>query len=186
MNWREILHNRRLQLAAAAAAAAGLFVFMRRRSSGGTAGNAGTPAGASSSGGIPQSFDSSGTDLAAFLGQLGVSQQQTLTDFAQTITERLDQLGARIPDPNGNTPPPTPNNPPPATNPPPASQPFTWTVLKGQTLSYIANYLKSGRPGVTWSGTWQDIYNANRGLIGSNPNLIKPGQVLVIPNPPPY
>jgi LysM repeat protein len=30
--------------------------------------------------------------------------------------------------------------------------------------------------------TWQDIYQANKGLIGSNPNLIKPGQRLTIPN----
>lgn len=28
---------------------------------------------------------------------------------------------------------------------------------------------------------WSKIYNANKGLIGANPNLIHPGQVLVVP-----
>jgi nucleoid-associated protein YgaU len=28
---------------------------------------------------------------------------------------------------------------------------------------------------------WQALYEANRDVIGGNPNLIKPGQVLVVP-----
>jgi nucleoid-associated protein YgaU len=28
---------------------------------------------------------------------------------------------------------------------------------------------------------WPDIYNANQGVIGSDPNSISPGQVLTIP-----
>jgi nucleoid-associated protein YgaU len=28
---------------------------------------------------------------------------------------------------------------------------------------------------------WKTIYEANRAVIGSNPDLIKPGQVLTIP-----
>jgi nucleoid-associated protein YgaU len=30
--------------------------------------------------------------------------------------------------------------------------------------------------------SWQKIYNANQGLIGPNPGLIHPGQVLTIPS----
>jgi hypothetical protein len=33
---------------------------------------------------------------------------------------------------------------------------------------------------------WQDIYKINKGIIGNNPNLIKPGQVLTIPGKEPY
>ena len=33
-------------------------------------------------------------------------------------------------------------------------------------------------------GSWQDLYKQNQGIIGNNPNLIKPGQVLKIPNDP--
>lgn len=49
----------------------------------------------------------------------------------------------------------------------------TYTVKSGDTLSGIANEYD----GVTW----QQIYEANKVLIGSNPNLIQPGMVLVIP-----
>lgn len=51
----------------------------------------------------------------------------------------------------------------------------TYTVKKGDTLGGIA----SNYPGVTW----QEIYAANKAIIGSNPNVIKPGQVLTIPVP---
>ncbi len=70
----------------------------------------------------------------------------------------------------GPTPPPTPV-PPPA--PGPASR--TYTVKSGDNLSLIAqrHYGTQAR--------WRDIYDANRTVIGANPNLIKPGQVLTIP-----
>ena len=44
-------------------------------------------------------------------------------------------------------------------------------VQKGETLSIIAKKHNT---------TWQKIYNDNKGVIGNNPNLIKPGQKLVI------
>lgn len=48
----------------------------------------------------------------------------------------------------------------------------TYTVVSGDTLSAIA-----ARYGVSVD----DLYEANKGIIGSNPDLIKPGQVFVIP-----
>lgn len=45
------------------------------------------------------------------------------------------------------------------------------TVKAGETLSSIAR---------KYNTTWQVIYNKNKNVIGSNPNLIKPGQKLVI------
>ena len=47
----------------------------------------------------------------------------------------------------------------------------TYTVVKGDTLSRIAKKFNT---------TWQIIYEDNKKIIGSNPNLIKPGQVLTI------
>lgn len=44
-------------------------------------------------------------------------------------------------------------------------------VKSGETLIKIASIYKT---------TWQKIYNNNRNVIGSNPNLIKPGMKLVI------
>lgn len=51
----------------------------------------------------------------------------------------------------------------------------TYTVKSGDCLSAIARTL-------TGSSDWQTIYNANKDTIGSNPNLIYPGQVLTIPS----
>lgn len=49
----------------------------------------------------------------------------------------------------------------------------TYTVKSGDSLGKIAKSL--GLSG------WQELYNLNKGVIGSNPNLIKPGQVLQVP-----
>lgn len=59
------------------------------------------------------------------------------------------------------------------TSPPKKS---THTVVKGDTLWGIAKkYLGNG-------SRYMEIYNANKATIGSNPNLIRPGQVLTIPS----
>jgi nucleoid-associated protein YgaU len=51
----------------------------------------------------------------------------------------------------------------------------TYTVKKGDTLWGIAKqYLGNG-------SRYPEIYNLNRNIIGNNPNLIKPGQVLTLP-----
>ena len=49
-------------------------------------------------------------------------------------------------------------------------------VVKGDNLTRIAEkYYGDG-------ARWREIYNKNRGIIGGNPNLIYPGQVLIIDN----
>ena len=49
--------------------------------------------------------------------------------------------------------------------------PTTYIVKKGDTLSSIAK---------RYNTTWQTIYNKNKSIIGNNPDIIKPGQVLTI------
>lgn len=49
--------------------------------------------------------------------------------------------------------------------------PNIYTVKSGDTLSKIAK---------AYGTTWQRIYNDNKLIIGKNPNLIRPGQKLVI------
>lgn len=56
---------------------------------------------------------------------------------------------------------------------PPAPKLKTYTVVKGDNLSEIAAKLH-------YQGGWQALYAANKGVVGSNPNLIKPGQVLKV------
>jgi nucleoid-associated protein YgaU len=58
-----------------------------------------------------------------------------------------------------------------------ANNPYTQThtVVPGDTLSKIAQKAY-GDP-----SQWNKIYQANKAIIGPNPNLIKAGQKLVIP-----
>lgn len=54
-------------------------------------------------------------------------------------------------------------------------QPQTYTVVSGDCLWNIAKKLYGN------GAQYTKIYDANRGVIGGNPNLIYPGQVLTIP-----
>lgn len=68
--------------------------------------------------------------------------------------------------------------PAPAPEPEPAPAPagVQHTVKSGETLSHISlHYYKT-------ANRWKEIYEANKAVIGDNPNKIYPGQVLVIPN----
>lgn len=71
-------------------------------------------------------------------------------------------------------PPPPPVYIPPPVPVAPAPAPRTYVVRPGDSLSKIA-----ARYPEAWI-TWQSLYNLNRGVIGGNPSLIRPGQVLVI------
>jgi LysM repeat protein len=51
----------------------------------------------------------------------------------------------------------------------------THTVVRGDTLSGIA------RDEMGDIGRWPELYDANRDVVGSNPDLIYPGQILQIP-----
>ena len=51
-----------------------------------------------------------------------------------------------------------------------------WTVKSGDSLSKIAKDVYDD------AGKYMKIYEANKATIGDNPNLIKPGQKLVLPN----
>jgi LysM repeat protein len=69
--------------------------------------------------------------------------------------------------------PPPPAPKPPAPTPPPPSTAKTYTVQSGDSLSGIA-----AKFGIH---DWHTLYNANVHVIGSNPNLIRAGEVLTIP-----
>lgn len=62
-----------------------------------------------------------------------------------------------------------------ATNSPAPAQAASYTVVKGDCLWNIAKKFYGN------GSKYTVIYNANKGVIGGNPNLIYPGQVLTIP-----
>lgn len=61
----------------------------------------------------------------------------------------------------------------------------SYTVESGDCLWRIARkaLAEGGRTpeGASISDYWREIYRANRALIGPNPNLIHPGQILILP-----
>lgn len=62
-----------------------------------------------------------------------------------------------------------------ATTSPAPATPQTYTVVKGDCLWNIAKKFYGN------GSKYSIIYNANKSVIGGNPNLIYPGQVLTIP-----
>lgn len=57
-------------------------------------------------------------------------------------------------------------------------EPYVYEVNPGDTLGQIAEFLY-GR-----ASAWETIHRANQTTIGSNPNLLRPGQRLTIPRTP--
>jgi nucleoid-associated protein YgaU len=74
----------------------------------------------------------------------------------------------------GPKPAPVPE-PTPTPSPAPQRLPTEWIVQPGDYLIKIAERFYAD------GDQWSRIYDANRGVIGTNPNLIIPGQRLVIP-----
>ena len=52
----------------------------------------------------------------------------------------------------------------------------SYTVVKGDSLSKIAKHFYGD------ASKWRKLYEVNKQVVGSNPDLIKPGQVLTIPS----
>lgn len=139
--------------------------------------------------------------VPGYLTQQAYPMPYSLGDTYNNITTNTtvpenDTTTINIPTPPQpvNPPPPpqqTTGTPPPPP-PPPAPQPNwwdpgqVWTVDPGNSLWFIAKRVLEARLGRPPSngeiaGYWPQIYAANRGVIGGNPNLIHPGQNFVLP-----
>ena len=89
---------------------------------------------------------------------------QQLSGAHAALVERVARVEAEVETLKGSVA-KTPNRPRPPQR--------TYTVRGGDTLSAIAAGL-----GLT---DWWPLYEANKSLIGPDPDLIQPGQVLTIP-----
>lgn len=115
---------------------------------------------------------------ALLLYQSGADMSYTQGRWVETIIRELGlppdppyQVGNTSAKPAPVKPPTRANTPTPAPAPAPPGR-RTYTVVRGDTLSGIGS--RFGVP-------WQRIYAKNRSVVGGNPNLIYPGQVLTIP-----
>ena len=94
-----------------------------------------------------------GDTLSGIASKYGTTYQK-LAEYNNIKNTNLIYVGQKIKIPNQNT-----------------SSSITYTVKSGDTLSGIAK---------KYNTTWQKIYEDNKNVIGSNPNLIKPNQKLII------
>lgn len=63
-----------------------------------------------------------------------------------------------------------------------ASAPLSWTVQSGDSLwSITSDHLAADATDAEIAEAWPLVYEANRAVIGDDPGLIHPGQVLTIP-----
>ncbi|WP_406366700.1 LysM peptidoglycan-binding domain-containing protein [Streptomyces sp. NBC_01546] len=65
---------------------------------------------------------------------------------------------------------------PAAPKPMPTAKKRTYTVRSGDSLAMIA------RRELGNEARWRELYAMNKGVIGSNPDLIRPGMVLTLPH----
>lgn len=71
----------------------------------------------------------------------------------------------------------------PATAPSEADQASSYVVVAGDTLWDIAaDHLPASADAADIAASWPDWYELNREVVGSDPDLIHPGQVLVAPD----
>lgn len=95
-----------------------------------------------------------GDTLSGIANKYGTTYQK-LAEYNGISNPNLILVGQKIKIPNSNS----------------SSSSITYVVKSGDTLSGIAS---------KYGMNWKDLYNKNKSVIGNNPNLIKPGQVLVI------
>lgn len=180
---RSFAKTRRGQVALGGTALGGVVVagLARRRKAGGDPA-AGGDASLAPPFAVAPATGTSGTNTDAFptINSPGIDVgqfEQLLSDFgrlADAAEERNNRPNEPKPAP---APPPTAAPPPPAPPPSPApvAQPTTYTVVGGDNLSRIAQRYYGN------ANLWRQIYDANRNVIGGNPNLVRPGQRLTIP-----
>jgi len=168
VDWQGLLHNKWALAGVGVAGAAGLFVFLRRRGAGGASSTPATGAQASPgySGGVGQ-FDSTGTDVANWLGHYSESLDAQFKEF-------LAQAGAAggpasiPPGPSGTGTPPTVVYAP--TRTVEVTKYWGPTPAWNSTLSGIAKHEGT---------TVAQLLTLNPSI--KNPNLIYKGQQIRVP-----
>jgi len=172
MDWRALLHNKWALGGLGAAAAVGGVVWWRRRSSGGgSSAGAGAQASPSYAPGGVGVFDSTGTDVANWLGSQSGMLQTQLDQYHQQLTDALSGLSTVPTSPAPVTPAtaPTPTPAPPG----PTSTPQYVTVAKYTSTSPLWNSTLSGIASHTHT-TLSTLLRLNPSI--TNPDVIHTGQ----------
>ncbi len=175
MNWRELWQSRPLRYGALAAAGLGAVVLLRRTMAtrsvpSGTAGD-GRSSGGSVAGGYLGRVDTTGTDVASWLGNYSGSLQTQLDQYQQQLTDSLTAL----------------RNAPPTTGPPAATPSPAGSVPPATAAARYVTVTRFSSPGPAWSSTLSGIAGHEGTTVASllrlnpaitNPNLIRTGAAI--------
>ena len=128
------------------------------------------------------------SSLASFLSEFKNANEQTIKDLGLSWQELLNLIGAvesaqgSLGAVKGGTTAPIKTTPPPSSPAPSgggsgdtSTKYRSYTVQKNDNLSVIAKKMLGD------ANRWKEIYNLNKSIIGSNPNLIRPGMKFKIP-----
>lgn len=177
-----LLKDRRFQIAAGGVVAVGGFVFYTRRKAS-TNPAAATTIPVGSSGYVQGGADTTGTDIASYLGQYGATQNQALQDWAQQWSGNLqDTLDAIKNGQSGGQTTPTPvPTPHPTTLPAITPAPPGTHAVMPQYVT-VAKFTTSNPP---WNSTLSGIASHFKTSVGklmtlnpsiTNASLIHPNQ----------
>jgi LysM repeat protein len=173
LNLRALTRNKPALIGVAGAAGLGAVVWWRRRQGGsdtGTTTTTGSGVQSQAGGGV---FDSTGTDLATAIGNLGAGLQQQLQDYTNNLPSPAPLPAPKpAPAPKPTVPAPAPKPvPKPAPKPVPKPAPWPpakWIVIpKGSNLTVLAR---------TYKTTVAALLKLNPQV--KNPNLIYAGAKL--------
>jgi LysM repeat protein len=180
MDWQQLLHDKRFLYAGGVVAAVGAYaLYQRKKTTGSSA--ASTPA-TTCTIYTGAGLDTTGTDVASWLGSQSGQFQDILTQFQKQLTDTLTALqkgGTTAPTPSPTPKPKPVPSPAPAPNPGgpthgnPNPAPKSVTVAKFTSTNPAWNSTLSGiaaKEGTTVS----HLLALNPGI--KNPNLIYPGQ----------
>jgi hypothetical protein len=168
MNLKNLMKDRRFQFAAVGVVGVAGAVWYLRRNPSTNAVGATAAAGAQASRGYVQGgADTTGTDIASFLGSWGAQQNQALQAYIDSIKNTGSPAGTGVGgQPNGY-----------------GTNPLTWaqTYQQGLAGKYVEAYVKDRG----YTGSWADIAAANKGTVSADPNAVIPyGVQFIIPTNP--
>lgn len=150
MDLRGLLHNRWAWAGVGVAGLAGLVAFMRRRRSssaaGGSAVGASNASPAYASGPVGGPFDSTGTDVANWMGQYSGNLQNQLNEYKQSLTDAVTAI-SQIPTAPAAPAAPATTAPAVASPQTPAALPTSLGIAAGSDVYAVAQQVWGDIPG---------------------------------------
>lgn len=182
MDWRGLLRNRTMLYGVAAAALLGAVVLVRRKQTTGSSSSSPAPDSRGGGIGMPGMVDTTGTDVATWLGNYSQGLQTQLDDYQRGLTDAIEGLRqipppAPTPAPGGGfttmpIPPDVGSRLRPAPTPAPQSNTSVSRLsvpLNFNAYEWVAQVSRSYNPALTW----QRFTELNPGL--SFDWIVQPG-----------